>query len=137
MHQSESLSFSPSSVRPDCRFGSKADMCGALPHVRFAPESDTKCDIWECPLWANSGHVRRKEHVRFGPRSGDQSDRNHVGSSASSWICLSAPQYTMLETPSLRTYANGEPASVSVPAARDKSVCTQRSSTKASSCMRS
>ena len=26
MHQSESLSFSPSSVRPDCRFGSKADI---------------------------------------------------------------------------------------------------------------
>src|SRR5262249_13807546 len=38
------------------RFGSKADMCGAKEHVRFAPESDIKCGIVECPLWANSGH---------------------------------------------------------------------------------
>jgi len=38
------------------RFGSKADMCGAQAHVRFAPESDIKCDIVECPLWAGSGH---------------------------------------------------------------------------------
>src|SRR5262245_32543880 len=27
------------------RFGSKADMCSAKRHVRFAPESDIKCDI--------------------------------------------------------------------------------------------
>src|SRR5262245_34297759 len=38
------------------RFGSKADMCSAQAHVRFTPESDTKCDIVECPPWANSGH---------------------------------------------------------------------------------
>jgi len=37
------------------RFGSKADMCAAKWHVRFTPESDIKCDIVECPLWANSG----------------------------------------------------------------------------------
>jgi hypothetical protein len=69
MHQSESLSFSPSSVRPDCRFGlkadvrtanstpnsdreseipqnvmsalpPKADMCGALAYVGFGPIAD-------------------------------------------------------------------------------------------------
>ena len=34
------------------RFGSKADMCSARAHVRFTPESDIKCDIVECPLWA-------------------------------------------------------------------------------------
>jgi len=28
------------------RFGSKADMCAAKGHVRFTPESDIKCDIW-------------------------------------------------------------------------------------------
>jgi len=26
------------------RFGSKADMCGAIVHVRFTPNSDKKCD---------------------------------------------------------------------------------------------
>ena len=35
-------------------FGSKADMCRAHAHVRFTPESDIKCDIMECPLWAKS-----------------------------------------------------------------------------------
>ena len=28
------------------RFGSEADICGAKGHVRFTPESDIKCDIW-------------------------------------------------------------------------------------------
>jgi hypothetical protein len=32
-------------------------MCIALAYVRFTPESDVKSDIWECPLWAKSGHV--------------------------------------------------------------------------------
>jgi len=31
------------------RFGSKADMCGAIDHVRFTPESDIKRDTMECP----------------------------------------------------------------------------------------
>src|SRR5215471_21553200 len=35
----------------DVCFGSKADMCSAKRHVCFTPESDIKCDIWECPLW--------------------------------------------------------------------------------------
>src|SRR5262249_5482273 len=34
----------------DVRFGSKADICSAPTHVRFAPESDIKCNIMECPL---------------------------------------------------------------------------------------
>ena len=42
----------------DVRFGSKADMCGAIGHVRLTPESDIKCDIVECPLWAKSGHLQ-------------------------------------------------------------------------------
>jgi hypothetical protein len=41
----------------DVRFGSKADMCVAKRDVRFTPESDIKCDIKECPLWAKSGHI--------------------------------------------------------------------------------
>src|SRR5262249_49709181 len=38
------------------RFRSKADICGAKRHVRFTPESDTKRDMMECQLWANSRH---------------------------------------------------------------------------------
>ena len=38
------------------RFGSKADMCGAKRHVRFASESGhVRCNQG-CPLFANSGH---------------------------------------------------------------------------------
>src|SRR5262249_18584568 len=53
------------------RFGSKADMCSAPAHFRFTPESDIKCDIGECPLWANSGHSgtirspRRPDHAQL------------------------------------------------------------------------
>jgi hypothetical protein len=39
---------------PNVRFGSKADMCSAIRHVRFTPES---------------GHVRCKEDVRFVPKA--------------------------------------------------------------------
>jgi len=39
----------------DVRSGSKADICNAKRHVRFTRESDIKCDMIECPLWANSG----------------------------------------------------------------------------------
>src|SRR5262245_3116394 len=38
------------------RFGSKADICSAKGHVRFAPKSGhVRCN-YRCPLWANSGH---------------------------------------------------------------------------------
>jgi len=40
------VSTVPVSRTADVRFGSKADMCSALAHVRFTPESDIKCDIW-------------------------------------------------------------------------------------------
>jgi hypothetical protein len=43
------------------RFGSKADIGSAKQHVRFTPESDIKCDVWECPLRANGGHRKRGE----------------------------------------------------------------------------
>jgi hypothetical protein len=33
--------------RRKVRFGSKADMRGAIAHVRFTPNSDIKCAIWE------------------------------------------------------------------------------------------
>ena len=37
---------------PNVRFGSKADMCSAKGHVRFAPESGhVRCNSI-CPLWA-------------------------------------------------------------------------------------
>src|SRR5262245_24688794 len=43
---------------PDVCFGSKADICGALGHVRFTPESrHVQCSS-RCPLWAKSGHSR-------------------------------------------------------------------------------
>jgi hypothetical protein len=54
------------SATSDVRFGSKADVCVAKPHVRFTPESDRKSGHRQnamsalplkadCLLWANSG----------------------------------------------------------------------------------
>jgi hypothetical protein len=61
-------------VAADVRFGSKADICSAIRHVRFTPNSDRKCghatigDVCftpksglmqcnsQCLLWAKSGH---------------------------------------------------------------------------------
>src|SRR5262245_5831600 len=48
----------------DCPLWVKADMCIALAYIRFAPESDIKCDIWACPLWAKSGHLDEHRHFR-------------------------------------------------------------------------
>jgi hypothetical protein len=45
-------------IRPDVRFGSKADICAATSHVRFTPNSDR-----ESGFPANG-------HVRFTPESG-------------------------------------------------------------------
>src|SRR5262249_29829541 len=42
----------------DVRFGSKADICSAIGHVRFTPESGHVRCTRACPLWANSGHVQ-------------------------------------------------------------------------------
>src|SRR5262245_40524457 len=62
-------------VKPDVRFGSKADMCNATNDVRFTPNSDRESEIPQkamsalppesghvqctslCLLWANSGHA--------------------------------------------------------------------------------
>src|SRR6476660_2171916 len=53
--------------------GSKADMCSALDHVRFTPESGhVQCDL-VCPLCAISGHLDEltgDEHCQLVPRSG-------------------------------------------------------------------
>jgi hypothetical protein len=56
----ETVKSSAAEGAVDVRFGSKADMCNAQAHVRFTPESDIKCDIWGCPLWAKSGHAKRE-----------------------------------------------------------------------------
>jgi len=45
----------------DVRFGSKADMCGAKAHVRFAPNSDRESGLPQTVMSAlppGSGHVR-------------------------------------------------------------------------------
>src|SRR5262245_2565298 len=42
----------------DLRFGSKADICGALRNVCFTPKSEHVQRTSACPLWANSGHDR-------------------------------------------------------------------------------
>jgi len=44
------------SGRSHVRFGSEADMCGAIGHVRFTPESGHVRRERQCPLRANSGH---------------------------------------------------------------------------------
>src|SRR5262245_13626188 len=43
-------------ARRHVRFGSKADMCGALAQVCSTLESDIRCDMVECPPRAKSGH---------------------------------------------------------------------------------
>ena len=40
---------------PDVRFGSKADMCGAIGHVRLTPESGHLRLPLECPLVPKAG----------------------------------------------------------------------------------
>src|SRR5262245_53967286 len=54
-------------IAVNIRFGSKADICSAKGHVRFTPESDTKCDMIECPLWAKCGLMHRSKN-QAGPR---------------------------------------------------------------------
>src|SRR5262249_34570906 len=47
--------------RPDVRFGSKADMCSAKGHVRFAPNSDRESGLPQTVMSASppkSGHLR-------------------------------------------------------------------------------
>ena len=42
----------------DVRFGSLADICSAIRHVRFTPESGHLQRNGACPLSANSGHCQ-------------------------------------------------------------------------------
>jgi hypothetical protein len=44
----------PMLLSPNVRFGSKADICSAMGHVRFTPESGHVQCNQGCPLWANS-----------------------------------------------------------------------------------
>jgi hypothetical protein len=70
MHQSESLSFSPSSVRPDCRFGLKADVRTAKRHVRSTPNSDRESEIPQNVMSAlppKADLCGALVDVRFGP----------------------------------------------------------------------
>ena len=43
-------------LKVDVRFGSKADICSAIGHVRFTPKSGHVRCTSACPLSANSGH---------------------------------------------------------------------------------
>src|SRR5262249_43414493 len=72
------------------RFGSKADMCSAHAHVRFTPESDIKCDIWECPLWAKSGHSR---HHSISSSARERSEGGMVSPSVFAVLRLIASSY--------------------------------------------
>src|SRR5262249_18948048 len=70
------------------RFGSKADICGAKRHVRFTPESDTKRDMMECQLWANSRHrTIGSSHSRPGPATLQASLSGVCGC----WVILDVP----------------------------------------------
>ena len=67
----------------DVRFGSKADMCDAKWHVRFAPNSGHVRCKEGCPLCANSGHSclfsyqgRQPRQLRcIGPANAQRIDR--------------------------------------------------------------
>src|SRR5262245_52664904 len=45
------------------RFGSKADICTAIGHVRFTPHSDIKCDIWNVRWGAKADIGSYRESV--------------------------------------------------------------------------
>src|SRR5262245_58522073 len=50
---------------PNVRFGSKADICTAIGHVRFTPESGHVQCTSACLLWANSGLMQRSKNDRY------------------------------------------------------------------------
>ena len=49
--------------RSNVRFGSKADICSAIRHVRFTPKSGHVQCKEGCPLCANSGHCALFDHL--------------------------------------------------------------------------
>ena len=54
----------------DVRFGSKADMCSALTHVRFTPDSDRKSELPRKVVSAlppKADMCSAMSHVCFGP----------------------------------------------------------------------
>ena len=54
--ESQPIGPRSNAVALNVRFGSKADICSAKRHVRFAPESRHVQRTSPCPLCANSGH---------------------------------------------------------------------------------
>ena len=57
---------------PDVRFGSKADVCVAKPHVRFTPNSDRKSGHRQNAMSAlppEADVCGANRHVRFGPKA--------------------------------------------------------------------
>ena len=58
--------------RPNVRFGSKADICGAKRHVRFTPKSDIKCDREPAPTPRGKARHSRPFHLgRVAARRGE------------------------------------------------------------------
>jgi hypothetical protein len=54
------------------RFGSKADICSAKEHVRFAPNSDRESEFpvkGHVRFTPKSRHVHCRGHVCFGPKA--------------------------------------------------------------------
>jgi hypothetical protein len=61
-----------SSASWNVRFGSKADMCGALAHVRFTPNSDRKSGHAATVMSAlhlKADMCGANGHVRYGPEA--------------------------------------------------------------------
>ena len=68
------------------RFGSKADMCGALANVRFTSESDIKCDIWNVcfsnrPVWVKRFQTVHQLQCRCRSRARASLRNRHQGPS--------------------------------------------------------
>ena len=54
------------------RFGSKADICSAIGHVRSSPESGHMRRNKSCLLWANSGHGQFKRPSQLSATKGNE-----------------------------------------------------------------
>jgi len=57
-------------IRPDVRFGSKADICGAISHVRFTPDSDRESGLPQTFMSAlppKADMCSATGDVRYGP----------------------------------------------------------------------
>ena len=73
----------------DVRFGSKADICAAIGHVRFAPESGHVRCSYGCPLRAKSGHCS----YSITSSASSKNDSRIVSPSALAVLRLTASSY--------------------------------------------